>query len=73
MTLMVMMNGVDDMEIVTLPPYQTRKHPMLVDNLPPMRWITPVSACFQAIVSFFPLLWRVSHQTVEGVCEVHKD
>ena len=44
--LMVMTNNVDDMKIVTLLPYQTHKHPMLVDNLPPLRWITLVSVCF---------------------------
>ena len=60
-------------KIVTLPPYQSHKHPMLVNNLPPMQWITSVSVCFLAIVDFSPLLWLMNCRIVEGVSEVHRD
>ena len=60
-------------KVVTLPPYQSRKHCMLVNNSPPMQWITPVSVCFLAIVSFSPLLWLMNRQIVEGVSEIHRD
>ena len=37
-----------------------------------LRWITPVLVCSWASVDSSPQLWRVSHQSVEGVCVMHR-
>ena len=57
------------MKFVTLPPYQSLKYPRLVNNLPPMQWITSASA----IVDFSPLLWLVNCQIIEGAPEMRMD
>ena len=70
--LITMTNDADEYGICNITPLLTLQTSYVADDSPPMRWITSVSACSWAIVGFFPLLWQVSHRTVEGVYGVRK-